>query len=722
MTDTIQFSIDDAGIATLTIDLPGRSMNVLTPGFLSDLNSTIDRVLEDDAVKGAIVTSGKDAFIAGADLMELVNVYGSGISAEELYGRNVSYTRMLRKLETGGKPFVAAINGTALGGGLELALACHHRVVADAPKLKLGLPEVQVGLLPGAGGTQRLPRLIGVQSALELMTLGKHVSPAAAQKLGFVHEVVAPDDLLSAARRWLDGSPDAEAPWDKKGFRIPGGGGAMHPKAAQVFMAGSAMTAAKTLHNYPAPIAILSCVYEGSIVPIDTALAIESKYFTSLLLDPVARNMTRTLFINKGAADKLVRRPKNVDRVKITKLGMLGAGMMGAGIAYVSARAGMEVILIDSTQEAAERGKAYSVKLLEKAVSRGKMDEEKAQAILARIKPTTTYEQLEGCQLVVEAVFENRDIKADVTAKAEAIIPEDCIFASNTSTLPITGLATQSKRPDQFIGLHFFSPVDKMPLVEIILGEESNDVALARCLDYVQQIRKTPIVVNDSRGFYTSRVFSTYTNEGMALLKDGVSAALVENAGKMAGMPVGPLAVHDEVTLDLGYKVHKQTQADLGDAYVQLSATDVVERFVTELDRKGRRFGKGFYEYPEDAPKHLWPGLAEEFPPADPQPDVEEVKTRLLYIQALESARCFEEGVVTEPADADLGSILGWGFPPWTGGTLSFIDTVGVAAFVSECDRLAEAYGPRFQVPPGLRERAATGTPFHPRPADLSAA
>ncbi|MEM9056298.1 MAG: 3-hydroxyacyl-CoA dehydrogenase NAD-binding domain-containing protein, partial [Pseudomonadota bacterium] len=631
-------------------------------------------------------------------------------------------TRMLRKLETGGKPFVAAINGTALGGGLELCLACHHRVVADAPKLKLGLPEVQVGLLPGAGGTQRLPRLIGVQSALELMTLGKHASPAEALKLGFVHEVVPADDLMAAARRWLDGEPDAEQPWDKKGFRIPGGGGAMHPKAAQVFMGGTAMTAAKTMHNYPAPIAILSCVYEGTIVPIDTALAIEAKYFTSLLLDPVARNMTRTLFINKGAADKLVRRPKDVERVKVTRLGMLGAGMMGAGIAYVSARAGMDVILIDSTMEAAERGKAYSEKLLQKAVSRGKMDEAKAQAILARITPTTTYEQLEGCELVVEAVFEHRDIKADVTAKAETVIPESCIFASNTSTLPITGLATQSKRPDQFIGLHFFSPVDKMPLVEIILGEKSSDAALARCLDYVQQIRKTPIVVNDSRGFYTSRVFSTYTNEGMALLKDGVGAALIENAGKMAGMPVGPLAVHDEVTLDLGYKVHKQSQEDLGDAYKPMSAMDVVERFVTKLDRKGRRFGKGFYDYPENGRKSLWPGLADEFPPAAEQPDVEEVKTRLLYIQALETARCVEEGVVTEPADADLGSILGWGFPPWTGGTLSFIDTIGVANFVAECDRLAKAYGPRFEVPPGLRERAAEGTPFHAQPAKRPAA
>ncbi|MDJ0657426.1 MAG: 3-hydroxyacyl-CoA dehydrogenase NAD-binding domain-containing protein [Xanthomonadales bacterium] len=715
MTDTIQYQVDGEGIATFTIDLPGRSMNVLTDQLLKDLEQLVDQSLADDSVKGVLITSGKDAFLAGADLTWLVQVYGSGISAEDLYKRNRTYTDILRKMETGGKPFACAINGTCLGGGLELALGCHYRVVVDHPKAVLGLPEVQVGLLPGAGGTQRLPRLIGIQPALELITQGKHVKPGKALELGFVDAVVPADQLISAARDWLLGEPDAEQPWDKKGFKVPGGAGAFHPKAVQTFMAGSAMIAEKTRHNYPAPIAIMSCVYEGTILPMDKALQIESKYFTSLMMDPVYRNMTRTLFINKGAADKLVRRPKDVERLDVKKLGMLGAGMMGAGIAFVSARAGMDVVLLDTSKEAAEKGKDYSRGLLKKAAERGRMSPEKAEQILSRIHTTDDYADLEGADLIIEAVFESREIKADVTAKTEAVIPESSIFASNTSTLPISGLAEASKRPDQFIGLHFFSPVDKMPLVEIIMGEKTSQETLAKSLDYVQKIRKTPIVVNDSRGFYTSRCFSTYVNEGQALLKDGVHPALIENAGLLAGMPVGPFAVQDEVTLDLGVKVYKQTKLDLGDDYQPPSAIDVMLKMNDDLERKGKRFGAGFYEYPEGGKKYLWPGLAEHFPPAAEQPDVEEVKTRLLYIQALETARCFEEGVIVEPADADIGSIFGWGFPPWTGGTLSFIDTVGVREFVAECDRLAAAYGPRFEPTPGLRARAESGEAFYPR-------
>ena len=711
---SIHIAVDAQGIATLTIDMPDRSMNVITPAFTAELAQAVDRILSDAAIKAALITSGKPAFSAGADLMDIVNIYGSGVSGPELMREISRYSGVLRKLETGGKPVAAAINGTALGGGLELCLACHFRVLSNDPKAVVGLPEVQVGLLPGAGGTQRLPRLIGIQPALELMTQGTHVEPEKAKALGIVHALAAPAELLNVARRWLLEAAEPGQPWDKKGFRWPGGAGALHPGAQQTFMAGSALIADKTQHNYPAPIAILSAVYEGSIVPFDTGLKIEARYFVSLLLNPVYRNMTRTLFINKGAADKLVRRPAGVAKSKVTRLGMLGAGMMGAGIAYVSARAGMDVVLLDSTAEAAAKGKDYSRALLQKRVDQGRTTAAEMAGILARIHPTTDYGDLKGCELVIEAVFESREIKADVTRKTEAVIPDTAIFASNTSTLPITGLAEASKRPASFIGLHFFSPVDKMPLVEVILGQKTSDEAVARALDYVQRIKKTPIVVNDSRGFYTSRVFMTYCNEGMALLQEGVLPALIENAGKQAGMPVGPLAVHDEVSLELSAKIHQQTQLDLGDKYTGPSAIAVALKFAVDLDRKGKKFGKGFYEYPKDGKKYLWPGIAGVYPAAAQQPAVEEVKKRLLYAQAVETVRCLDEGVVTDPADADIGSILGWGYPPWTGGTLSFIETIGLKAFVAECDRLAAAYGPRFQVPASLRDRAAKDQPYYP--------
>jgi len=714
---SIHIVVDAQGIATLTIDMPDRSMNVITTAFTAELAGAVDRILGDAAIKAVLITSGKPAFIAGADLMDIVNIYGNGVSGPDLMREISRYSGVLRKLETGGKPIAAAINGTALGGGLELCLACHFRVLSNDPKAVVGLPEVQVGLLPGAGGTQRLPRLIGIQPALELMTQGTHLEPEKAKALGIVHALAAPAELLNVARRWLLEVADPVQPWDKKGFRWPGGAGALNSGAQQTFMAGSALIADKTQHNYPAPIAILSAVYEGSIVPFDTGLKIEARYFVSLLLSPVYRNMTRTLFINKGAADKLARRPAGVAKSKVTRLGMLGAGMMGAGIAYVSARSGMDVVLLDSTPEAAGKGKDYSRALLQKRVDQGRTAASEMAAILARIHPTTDYADLKGCELVIEAVFESRDIKADVTRKTEAVIPETAVFASNTSTLPITGLAEASRRPASFIGLHFFSPVDKMPLVEVILGRKTSSETVARALDYVQQIRKTPIVVNDSRGFYTSRVFMTYCNEGMALLQEGVLPALIENAGKQAGMPVGPLAVHDEVSIELSAKIYKQTKADLGDKYTGPSAIAVALKFALDMDRKGKKSGKGFYEYPKDGKKFLWPGIAGAYPPAAKQPDVEEVKKRLLYVQAVETVRCLDEGVVTEPADADIGSILGWGYPPWTGGTLSFIETVGLKAFVSECDRLAAAYGPRFQVPASLRDRAAKNELFYPIPS-----
>lgn len=711
--ETIQTSLAD-GILTLTIDVKDKPMNVLTPGFIADLKSAIAEAGANASVTGLIITSGKPSFLAGADLKGMSAFIGPDVTVAQQFELASEYQQILRSLETLGKPVVAAINGTALGGGLELALACHYRVCVDDPKAVLGCPEVQVGLLPGAGGTQRLPRLIGIEPALQLLIQGKHLAPAKALAAGFINEVVAADDLLGAAARWLrSDAADAEQPWDKKGFKVPGGAGLMHPRAIQTLMVGSALTQKETNLNYPAPHAILSAVYEGTVLPIDKALQVETKYFVSLLRDPVAHNMIRTLFVNKQAADKLVRRPAGVEKTEVKKLGILGAGMMGAGIAYVSARAGMDVVLLDRDVESAEKGKDYSRSLCQKGIDRKKTTPEKAEALLAKIQTTADYEHLDGCDLVIEAVFEDRAIKAKVTKATEAVIPASSIFASNTSTLPISGLAEASQRPTQFIGIHFFSPVDKMPLVEIIMGAQTGDRALAVALDYVQQIRKTPIVVNDSRGFYTSRVFGVFTREGMYLLSEGVKPALIENVAKQAGMPVGPLAVTDEVSLELGHHVYKQTKADLGADYVDTAADDVLIKMVEELDRRGKRFAKGFYDYPDGGTKRLWPGLADAFPVATSQPHRDEIEKRMLYAQAIDSVRCLEEGVLIAPEDGDIGSIFGWGFPPYTGGTFSYIDTIGLAEFVAESDRLAAAYGPRFNVPDMLRSMAKNGERFY---------
>lgn len=724
MTETIKIDIDSDGIALCTIDVPGQSMNVINAKFQEELRAFVKQVAEDDKIKGAILTSGKDSFMAGADLRMLSGLATSGPpDPAQAFEASFTLNKLLREMETCGKPFVAAINGLALGGGFEIMLACHHRIVADDPKISLGLPEVQVGLLPGAGGTQRLPRLAGIQVALQYSSTGQFMKPQEALGLGIAQELAPREELIDRAKAWLNDKPTAVQPWDKKGFKIPGGGGAMNPAAVQIFVGANAMAQDKTFHNYPAVQAILSCVYEGTNVPIDTAIRIESKYFTKLILDPVARNMMRTLFVNKQAAEKGARRPKNVKEAMPTqKLGMLGAGMMGAGIAYVSARAGMDVVLLDTSIEAAEKGKAYSEKLVEKGVKRGKVSKEKGQALLDRIHCTTDFADLADCDLVIEAVFEDRGIKADVTGKTDAVIDKSAIFASNTSTLPITGLAEAFSRQDDFIGIHFFSPVDKMPLVEIIMGEKTGDKALAKALDYVRQIKKTPIVVNDSRGFYTSRCFGTYVVEGVNMLAEGINPALIENAGKMCGMPVGPLAVADEVSIELSYKVMAQTRKDLGDKYQPSAADAVVEKFVTDLGRLGRKSGKGYYDYPEGEKKHLWPGLAELYPHAEEQPSVDELKTRFLYRQAIEAARCYEEGVIDDPETGDLGAIFGWGFAPYTGGPLSMIDTIGAEEFVRTADRLAQAYGERFKVPQSLRDLAEKGESFYGRAGAKAAA
>jgi len=724
----IRVETDADGIVTLTWDMPDRSMNVLSEDSIGEYVAAADKAIADPAVKGVVVTSGKAAFIAGADLSMLQKQTGEAAktaaspeqTAKAIFDNLMQFNLALRRIEKGGKPFVAAINGLAMGGGLEVCLACHHRVVADDPRIQLGLVEAKVGLMPGAGGTQRMPRLMGAMAALPLMLEGRSIGPAAAIKGGLVHKVVPAADLIAEAKAYIKAGGKAVQPWDEKGFKIPGGD-PYSPAGSQVFVAGNAMLHAKTMGNYPAPEAIMSAVYEGLLVPIDAALRIEARYMTKVMMHPASRNMIRSLFINMQKANKLERRPK-APPAKLDKIGILGAGMMGAGIAYVSALAGLNVALIDRSVEEAEKGKGYSAKLLGKQVERGRMQQEAADAALARIAPAAGYDGLKDADLVIEAVFEDRGIKADVTKKAAALLPPHAPFASNTSTLPITGLAEAWRDAATFIGVHFFSPVDKMQLVEIIRGKKTSDATLAVAMDYVKRIRKTPIVVNDSRGFYTSRVFATYTREGMLMLTEGINPALIENAGKMTGMPMPPLALSDEVALDLIYKIGKQTQNDMGAAYQRSKADDLIETLVMELGRLGKKAGKGFYDYPADGRKHLWPGLAELAPRAAEQPSVEELETRFLYIQALEAACCTEEKVVTAPEDADVGAILGWGFAPWSGGPLSLIDTVGPAAFVRECHRLAQAYGSRFAPNALLQRMAETGETFYPAASTPKAA
>lgn len=706
----IDYTLDDDGIATLSWNLPARSQNVLNGESCEAFFAAAARALQDAAVKGMLVTSAKPDFIAGGDLEWLQ----ASDSAETLFARTCELHRALRALETGGKPVAIAMPGSALGGGLEIALAGHYRVAADNPKARFGLPEVTLGLLPGGGGTQRLPRLVGVQASLPLLLEGKRLKAADALAAGILHAVVPAGEEIAAARAWLlDASRrTATQPWDAKGFRIPGGA-LTHPSVQQVFMAANALARQKTYGNYPAVASILSCVYEGLLTDLDTGLKTEARYFVEAVLSPEAKAMIRTLFFGMNEANKLAARPAGVPTQRYRKVGVLGAGMMGAGIAYVSAKAGLDVVLIDTGEEAAARGKDYSRKLVDKQVQRGRLAREKADALLAKIVPTTDFARLDGAQLVIEAVFEDRAIKADVTRRSEAVLAPDALFASNTSTLPITGLAQASARPANFIGLHFFSPVDKMPLVEVIVGRDTSEATLARALDYVKTIGMTPIVVNDSRGFYTSRVFSTYVLEGLAMLAEGVAPALIENAGLLAGMPVGPLALTDEVSSELIHKITRQTRADLGDAYVARPGEDVAARMV-ELGRLGRKAGLGYYDYPASGGKKaLWPGLAQEFPLAAEQPDVAALIERLVTVQAVETARCLEERVLTTARDADVGAILGWGFPAFRGGPASYIHGVGVDAFVATCDRLAARHGARFAAPALLREMAAQGRSFY---------
>ena len=718
--------IDGDGIALVTWNAPGRTMNVIDATATTELSAIIEELATDGAVKGVIITSGKDTFCAGADLTmletlsrtfaELVTTQGEEAANKRLFEESRAWSLLCRRVETCGKPWVAAINGTALGGGFELTLACHHRIAADNGKTRLGLPEVKVGLFPGAGGTQRVSRMLAPADALQFLLKGDQIAVNRAKAMKLVDAVVPAGDLIKAAKDWVKTNPIAKAPWDTEGFKLPGG--PVYSKAGMmVFPPANAIYRRETYDNYPAARAILQVVYEGLQLPIDQALRVESRWFAHILRSPEAAAMIRTLFVSMGELNKGARRPANKPAKTIKKIGVLGAGFMGGGIAYVSALAGLQVVLIDRDPETAEKGKAHSQKLMTDQVNRGRATAAERDTVLARIKPSADFVELKDCDLVVEAVFEDRKVKEEVISRTQNVLGAQAIFASNTSTLPITSLAAAFKDHARFIGIHFFSPVERMMLVEIIMGKETGDAALALALDYVRTIRKTPIVVNNSRGFYTSRVVGTYIREGHLMLTEGVPAAMIENVARMAGMPVGPLSLTDEVAVDLAWKILKATEADLGAKMIDQEQKTLLEDMVEKRARFGRKNGKGFYDYPQNGSKRLWPGLAElQSKKLDPDSlDVTTLERRLLVIQALESARCIEENVVTDVREADVGSILGFGFAPFTGGTISYIDGMGAKAFVDLCNEFANTYGERFKPCKLLVDMAKKGDTFYRR-------
>ncbi|MBA4489891.1 3-hydroxyacyl-CoA dehydrogenase NAD-binding domain-containing protein [Paracoccus sp. S1E-3] len=712
---------DADGVAIITWDVPNKSMNVLSENGIRELDGLVDDALADEAVKGIVITSGKPDFAAGMDLNVLGSMKETG-GAEAIFGLVMQLHGVLRKIERagmdpktlkGGKPIAAALPGTALGIGLELPLSTHRIFAADNPKAKIGLPEIMVGIFPGAGGTTRLVRKLGAMGAAPLLLEGKLNDPKKAKAAGVIDEVV--EDPVAAARDWVLNAKDADIvkPWDAKGYKMPGG----EPYTASGFMTfvgANAMVHGKTLGVYPAAKALLSAVYEGAMVPFDQALKIEARWFTNVLMNPSSGAMIRSLFINKEALEKGANRPDVPDE-KVQKVGILGAGMMGAGIAYVSAMAGIQVVLIDARQEAADKGKAHSADLLDKAISRKKATEEKKAEVLGRINATTDYAALADCDLIVEAVFEDPAVKAEVTKKAEAAIPATAIFATNTSTLPISELAKASSRPEQFIGIHFFSPVDKMMLVEIIKGKQTGPRAVAKALDFVRQIRKTPIVVNDARFFYANRSIIPYINEGIRMVAEGVSPTLIENAARMMGMPLGPLQLVDETSIDLGVKIAKATRAAMGDAYPDGAVDEVIFR-MADKGRLGRKANAGFYEYDAAGKRGgFWSDLGTEWPQSDTQPELTEVQHRLMFAQSLEAVRALEEGVLEDIREGDVGAILGWGFAPWSGGPFSWLDMLGAARAVEIADHLTEAYGDRFKTPALLRDMAAKGETFYGR-------
>jgi len=719
---------DADGIALVTWDTPGRSMNVLDQTSIDELEAIVKETSADAAVKGVVITSGKEALSAGVDLSmlegmnrqyaEVLKIKGEVAANQMLFDQSRRFSQVFRGIETSGKPWVAAINGLALGGGFELTLSCHYRVAAENPKTRLGLPEIKVGLFPGAGGTQRVPRIVPPQDAMQILLKGEALNLEKAKALKLIDATVPAADLIKAAKDWIKGGGKAVAPWDEKGFKLPGG--PVFSKAGMMmFPAGNAIYRRETFDNYPAARAVMSCVYEGLQLPIDAALRVESRYFAQILRSKEAAAMIRSLFLSMQELNKGARRPQNVPPTKVKKLAVIGAGFMGASVGYVSARAGIDVVLIDRDQASADKGKAHAESVISDLVKKGRASEKDRDATLSRITATPDYNAIKDCDLVIEAVFEDRKVKAETYAKAQPLLKPGAIFASNTSTLPINSLAEEFKDQSKFIGIHFFSPVEKMMLTEIILGNNTSDQALASALDYVRQIGKTPIVVNDSRGFFANRCVLRFTAEGLEMLMEGVPPAMIENTARMAGMPVGPLSLSDEVALDLVLKIMKATEADLGADAVDQAQKKLMIEMVEKQGRFGRKNAKGFYDYPEKGrgQKSLWAGISALQPKhLDPDTvDIEELKQRFLVVQAVEAARTVEDHVIVDPREADVGSILGFGFAPFTGGTLSYIDFMGTKKFVELCHKLEAKYGSRFTPPKLLEEMAAKGETFYGR-------
>jgi 3-hydroxyacyl-CoA dehydrogenase/enoyl-CoA hydratase/3-hydroxybutyryl-CoA epimerase len=724
----IDYQVED-GVAILTWNDEGRPMNVLSGDALAELAAGIEKAASDDAVEGIILTSGKDGvFVAGGDLQQIESLGSGPIDAEDLLKRTSAVLDQLRRMETCGKPVVAALNGVTLGGGYEVALACHRRILVNRRHARVGLPEAGLGLMPGAGGTQRLPRLIGVRGALGLIMQGKQLGPDEALEKGLVDELVEPAELIGAAKRWISESGSATQPWDERGYTVPGGG-ADSVAFAQTMMGSNAMTHANTYGNMPSQEAILQAVYEGLPLPMDRAGKVETRQFIRVLRDPTARSMLRTLFFSLQECQKGARRPKDVPHFEVGKVGVIGAGLMGQGIAHVTAKAKIDVVLLDRDLASAERGKQKVAKTLDRQLKKGRTTPDRIEAILDRIHPTESYDELKGCDVIVEAVFEDRDLKARVTEAADARLSDDAIFASNTSGLPITELAKASSRPESFIGLHFFSPVERMQMVEIIVGKETSRETLAKAWDYILKVKKAGIVVNDSPGFYTSRVFGTFISEGNHLLVEGIAPALIENAAKAAGMPMPPLGISDQVGLGTMYKVAKQAEKDAaaaGRKWEPSPAQAIIASLVEEHDRWGAypppkedgspRTPGGFYDYHEGG-KKLWPKLGtamrQWIRSGAEQPSVDVVRRRYLFAQCLEAVRCLEQGVITDVRDGDVGVIMAVGFPAFTGGPFTYMDNYGIGAFARDADELASRYGERFAPPKLLREMAAGGKSFY---------
>ncbi|MDA0181590.1 3-hydroxyacyl-CoA dehydrogenase NAD-binding domain-containing protein [Solirubrobacter phytolaccae] len=717
MSDTIRWEQDGDGVVLLTLDDPNQSANTMNEAYKASMRATVERLeAEKDSITGVVITSAKKTFFAGGDLNDLKKARKEDAAEVAVMIRELKAD--LRKLETLGKPVVAAINGAALGGGLEIALATHHRVIVDDSKAVLGFPEVQLGLLPGAGGVTRSVRMFGIANALlQLLLQGQRVRPAAAKEMGLVDEVVGSvDELVPAAKAWIAANPEAVQPWDVKGYKIPGGTPSNPKFAANLPAFPSNLRKQIKGANYPAPHHIMAAAVEGAQIDFDNALEVESRYFVDLVTSQVAKNMIQAFFFDLQAVQGDRGRPDSIEKTSVKKVVILGAGMMGAAIAYVSAKAGIEVVLKDVSLEAAQKGKGYSEKLVAKGLERGKTTQEKGDALLALITPSADPADAAGADLVIEAVFEDPSVKQQVMAEIEPHLAADALLGSNTSTLPITLLAENVSRPADFIGLHFFSPVDKMPLLEIIKGEKTSDAAVYRALDFAKQISKTPIVVNDSRGFFTSRVIGTFINEGIAMLAEGIPAASIEQASSQAGYPAPVLQLSDELNLKLMRRIRKASADAAGDAWVGSPADPVIDRMLDEFERPGKLEGAGFYEYADGKRVRLWPGLREAFPPVeDPSSiNLKDLQERLLFIEAIESIKCVDEGVIESVADANIGSVMGIGFPGWSGGVLQYINGYdgGIAGFVARARELAETYGERFTPPESLVARAESGDEY----------